>query len=181
MMRSPLTVSSGGILFECSIRQTNGRYGPHQADTAFPNPENRLGALITFTELYLHLVWATWDRLPWLTPDIITRVHAAIAQRCRHLHCEPLAVGGVANHVHVLVRLHPSVDVARLAKAVKGSTSHLVTHVLLPRQPFKWQGAYGAFTLGKKDVPALIRYIEEQPSHHADGTLWDEAERCSSD
>lgn len=134
-----------------------------------------------YTELYVHLVWATWDRLPWLTPDIASRVHAAIAERCRLLRCDPIAIGGMADHVHALVRLHSSVDVAKLVQEVKGSSSHLVTHVLRPEQPFKWQGAYGAFTVAKKHVPAVTRYIEAQSVHHADSTLWEEAEKCSSE
>ena len=123
-----------------------------------------------FTQLYLHLVWATWDRLPLITSEVEVRLYAAIAAKCRELKCYPLAIGGVADHVHLLARLHATVAVATLAKEVKGSTSHLVTHEITPTQPFKWQGAYGAFTLRKEDVPLVKAYIEMQRHHHAGGT-----------
>ena len=130
-----------------------------------------------YTQLYLHLVWATWDRLPLITDEIEPRLYAAIAQKCRQLKCVPLAIGGVADHVHLLVRLHTTVAVATLAKEVKGSSSHLVTHEIRPGEFFKWQGAYGAFTLRKEDVPVVQAYIERQKEHHAVGDLWDEWEQ----
>ena len=130
-----------------------------------------------YTQLYLHMVWATWDRLPLITPDIEPQIYAAIAQQCRGLKCEPLAIGGMEEHVHLLTRFHTTVPIATLAKQVKGATSHLVTHVLEPREFFKWQGAYGAFTLRKSEVPQVIAYIKNQKQHHADGLLDDELER----
>lgn len=133
-----------------------------------------------FTQLYLHLVWATWDRLPLITPTVEARIYAAIASKCRELKCVPLAIGGVADHVHLLVRLHTTVPVATLAKEVKGSTSHLVTHEIAPAQGFKWQGAYGAFTLRKEDVPVVAAYIEKQKYHHASANLVSEWEEAAS-
>jgi putative transposase len=59
-----------------------------------------------FTQLYLHCVWATWDRLSLLTPQIEQSVYAAILTKCRELKCEPLAINGMPDHVHWLVRLH---------------------------------------------------------------------------
>ena len=96
-----------------------------------------------YTQLYLHLVWATWDRLPLITEDMESRLYAAIAAKCRQLKCEPLAINGTEDHIHVLLRLHPTVSVARLVKEVKGASSHLVTHEIKPNEFFKWQGAYG--------------------------------------
>jgi REP element-mobilizing transposase RayT len=51
------------------------------------------------------LVWATWDRLPLLTEDIVRRVWRAVSSECAVLGVEVLSVGGVADHVHLLVRL----------------------------------------------------------------------------
>jgi len=130
-----------------------------------------------YTQLYLHLVWATWDRLPLITETIEPRLYAAIAEKCRELKCIPLAIGGIADHAHLLVRLHTTVAVATLAKEVKGSTSHLVTHEIAPGQFFKWQGAYGAFTLRKSEVPEVQRYIERQKEHHAEDDLWGDWEQ----
>jgi REP element-mobilizing transposase RayT len=117
-----------------------------------------------YTQLYLHCVWATWDRLPLITPPIEQAVYAAILAKCRELKCEPLAIGGMPDHVHVLVRLHTTVAVADLVKEMKGASSHLVTHEVIPGQFFKWQGAYGAFTVSKSEAARVQAYIENQKS-----------------
>ena len=130
-----------------------------------------------FTQLYLHAVWATWDRLPLITPDLELRLYGAINDKCRELKAVPLALGGMPDHLHLLVRLPTTISVADLVKDVKGSSSHLVTHEIKP-EFFKWQGAYGAFTLAKTDVPFIIEYIRRQNQHHAEATTWSDWERC---
>lgn len=124
------------------------------------------------THLYVHLVWATWDRLPLITAAIEPRLYVALAEKCRELKCVPLAVGGIADHMHMLVRLHPTIAVATLVKELKGSSSHLVTHELAVGAFFKWQGSYGAFTLREEEVPSILRYIRGQKEHHAAGNVW---------
>jgi REP element-mobilizing transposase RayT len=124
-----------------------------------------------YVELYVHLIWATWDRLPLLSAEIEERVFAAIAQKCREMNCEPLAIGGVEDHVHVLVQLNPSVAAAKLVQEIKGSSSHLVTHEIQPGEFFKWQGAYRAFTLRKSEVGLVQAYIHNQKAHHAERNL----------
>lgn len=130
-----------------------------------------------YTQLYLHMIWATWDRLLLITPDIESQIYAAIATKCRELDCEPIAIGGMEDHVHLLTRFHTTVTVATLAKETKGASSHLVTHKLRPEEFFKWQGAYGAFTIRKSDVPQVREYIQNQKKHHADGILDEDLER----
>ena len=124
-----------------------------------------------YTELYLHAIWATWDRLPLVSPTIRPRVYAAVAAKCRDLKCEPMAIGGTADHVHLLVRLHTTVSVATLVKGAKGASSHLVTHELTPDDFFKWQGAYRAFTLRKAQVQSVRAYISAQEQHHTQDTV----------
>ena len=109
-----------------------------------------------YTQLYLHCVWATRDRMPLITDEIEARLYAAIATKCRELKCAPLAIGGIEDHIHLVVRLHTTVPVARLLKEVKGSSSHLVTHAVAPGDFFKWQGSYGAFTFAKADLAGVV-------------------------
>src|SRR5205823_2487053 len=97
-----------------------------------------------YTELYLHCVWATWDRLPLVTPEVEPQIYAAIASKCMELKCYVLAIGGVEDHVHLLVRFPAALSVATLVGEVKGVSSHLMTHRISPDVFFRWQGAYGA-------------------------------------
>ncbi len=124
-----------------------------------------------FTQLYLHCVWGTWDRLPLVVSEIEQAVYTAILTKCADLHCEPRAVGGMPDHIHLLVRFPTTLSVAALVKEVKGASSHLVTHEIAPQTSFKWQGSYGAFTVSKEAVPSVEAYIRQQKDHHTGGSL----------
>jgi REP element-mobilizing transposase RayT len=124
-----------------------------------------------FLQLYVHFVWATWDRLPLITPQAEARIYNCIAAKCHELKCDPIAIGGIEDHVHLLVRLAPTVAPATLIGGIKGATSHLMTHIVAPETFFKWQGAYGAFTIRKDDVPGVSAYIANQREHHAENTI----------
>ena len=119
-----------------------------------------------FTQLYLHCIWSTWDRLPLITPDIQQMVYAAIVQQSETLGCTVIAVGGIADHVHLLVGFPPTLTVSELLKQVKGSSSHMINHKVKPGEFFKWQGAYGAFTVSDRDRSQVADYITKQAIHH---------------
>ena len=79
-----------------------------------------------FTQLYLHLVWATWDRLPLISSERRDPIYACIQNECSELRCDVLGLGGIEDHAHLLVRFPTTVSVAQLAKQVKGASSHLI-------------------------------------------------------
>ena len=123
------------------------------------------------SDLYVHMVWTTAGRRPLIPNAVRSRLYALIAQRCRGLSCIALAIGGMPDHVHLLVRLHPATSVAALAKDVKGASSHFMRTTLVPQAYFQWQSGYGAFSLGVSDLPKLQAYIHHQAEHHHNGTL----------
>jgi REP element-mobilizing transposase RayT len=130
-----------------------------------------------YTQLYMHLVWATWDRMPLITADLRQPIYGCINQQLKKHRCEPLAIGGIDDHVHVLMRFHPTVRLYEVVQHAKGASSHLVTHVLDPGGFFKWQGYYGAFTLSKRQVPHVRDYILRQEEHHLGGMVIQTLER----
>ncbi|HET9494941.1 MAG TPA: IS200/IS605 family transposase [Chloroflexia bacterium] len=131
-----------------------------------------------YTQLYLHLVWATWDRLPLIVPEVEEELYACIASKCRELRCEPIAVGGIEDHVHLLAGFHAAIAPAVIVKEVKGASSHLMTHRLRPDTFFRWQGAYGAFTVNKDGLATVATYIANHKKHHMQHTLVAEWEKC---
>ncbi|HJS29141.1 MAG TPA: IS200/IS605 family transposase [Anaerolineales bacterium] len=134
-----------------------------------------------YTQLYVHLIWSTRDRLELISEAIERPLRAAIAAKCQELKCDLVAIGGVPDHIHLLVRLHPAVSISELVKQVKGSSSHLITHKINPDGFFKWQGAYRAFTVRKADAPRVMKYIEHQKAHHAEKTINKDWEITGSD
>ncbi len=128
-------------------------------------------------EVFLHLVWATWDRLPLLTEEVVREVYRAISAKCAELGAPVVALGGVEDHVHLLVELPATVCIADLVGQVKGASAHLVTHRLAPGTFFKWQGAYAALSVGPQSVAQVKQYIARQREHHAEGSLIADWER----
>jgi REP element-mobilizing transposase RayT len=121
--------------------------------------------------IYVHLVWATWNRLPLLSEEMSKQVYHAVGAKCRELGAQVVAIGGTEDHVHLLVRLPATLSVADLLKHIKGASSHLVTHRLAPGQSFKWQGSYGACSVSPRHLAQVSDYIARQREHHATGTL----------
>jgi putative transposase len=131
------------------------------------------------THVYVHLVWTTWDRAPLITAGLRRRVYACIAAKCEELRCELLEIGGTEDHMHVLARVHSLVSVAELAKGMKGASSHLVNHDLAPGGFFRWQGNYGAFSVGEREIQPVRDYIRRQEEHHANDSLRPEWEQSA--
>jgi putative transposase len=117
-------------------------------------------------QIYLHFVWGTWDRLPLIT-DKENQIYKAILVKCKSLSSTVIAIGGMPDHVHLLVRFPSTVSVADFVKEVKGSTSHLITHRINSEEFFKWQGAYAVFSMSEIDVPRIKSYIQNQKMHHS--------------
>jgi len=123
-----------------------------------------------WTEVYLHVVWSTWRRHPFILPELQQRVYGSLAHQCNAVDADVIAIGGMLDHVHVLARMPATISIAEFVRRMKGASSHLVTHVLRSPEPFKWQGGYGAFSVSKRHVPLVRDYVLNQEQHHLEGT-----------
>jgi putative transposase len=125
----------------------------------------------TFTQLYVHLVWATWDRLPLITPNIKAQIYNVICHECKQLGCSVVAIGGIEDHVHLLTGFPAHAAISELVKQIKGSSSHCVTNQIQSNEFFKWQGGYAAFSVNHEDLNSIATYIRHQVAHHRQQTL----------
>jgi REP element-mobilizing transposase RayT len=126
--------------------------------------------------LYLHLVWATWDRLPLIKPEIERRLLRNIESEALGQGCTVLAINCTEDHVHVFLAMPTTVSIADLVKQMKGVSSHFANDELKLAYQFKWQGSYGAFTVSRWDVDKIKQYVKSQKEHHATGELMREFE-----
>ena len=128
----------------------------------------------TFTAIYLHVVFATWNRIPFLTPDIRPRVHAYFAGAARNLGLDYVHVGGVVDHLHFLGRFAPSGAISATIGQLKQSATTFV-HDISPRsRDFQWQRGFAAFSVGRDRVDSVVRYIANQEEHHRVKTFAEE-------
>jgi putative transposase len=119
----------------------------------------------TRVELYVHLVWATWNRAPLITADIEQRLYAVMHQRAVAQRVRVIAIGGVQDHVHMLVRVPATAVLSEVVGQIKGASSHFATQVL--GRPFRWQGGYAAFSVSRTAVPRVRDYVLNQKERHA--------------
>ena len=120
----------------------------------------------SFTQLYYHFVWTTYKRSLMINDEIETYLERLIRDKIIEHNSELLAFGCTKDHVHLLVRLHPSQSVAGIIGVIKGYTSYVLANRFQPDLGFRWQGGYGAFTVPERDLMRLTKYLERQKEHH---------------
>lgn len=120
----------------------------------------------TYTSLLVHCVFSTTNRLPIISEQMQPRLWAFLGGIARKNGMKALAVGGIEDHLHVLLSLPPTVSVAKAMQLVKGGSSKWMNDQL-PRRSFAWQENYGAFTIGVSQTKDTVRYINNQKEHHA--------------
>ncbi len=120
----------------------------------------------TFTNILVHAVFSTSGRASLLTDEIRPDVHAYLGGILRQLHAVPIAIGGTADHVHLLARLPADLAVADCMRILKANSSRWAKERWPQRRSFAWQGGYGAFSVSESRRAAVVRYIQEQEQHH---------------
>ena len=121
--------------------------------------------------LYYHLVWTTKDRHPFITADIEPVLYGYIIGKAHALGCITHAIGGIENHVHLVVSIPPKLSISDFVKGIKGSSAqHLNYGLDQPIPHFTWQRGYGIFSLGSKQLTQAVTYVQNQKMHHCQGT-----------
>ena len=120
----------------------------------------------TYTSLHYHIVFSTKYRELWITPDIEERIWAFLGGIAKENRMKPIQIGGVEDHIHILLGAPATMSPAKAAQLIKGGSSAWI-HTKFPKlQNFAWQDGYGAFTVSKSAIPDVTTYIQNQREHH---------------
>lgn len=120
----------------------------------------------TFTALHIHVVFSTKNRERWLSTKIEEDVWKYLGGICRK-HCiKALQVGGIDDHVHMLVGFPPTIALSDVVRRLKGESSKWISDHFKGMEAFAWQDGYGAFSIGHSQIPTTIRYIQTQRERH---------------
>ncbi|MGC2108667.1 MAG: IS200/IS605 family transposase [Candidatus Korobacteraceae bacterium] len=116
----------------------------------------------TYTKILVHCIFSTKGRQALISePEKLWTYLRGIA---RNRGVDTLAIGGTANHVHILVGLSSSLTVAQLMRDLKANSSR---HLNEKKRGFAWQDGYAAISVSPSQVEIVRRYIERQEVHHA--------------
>jgi len=128
---------------------------------------------------YCHIVWATDHREPLISSEMETPIYRIIAHKGNDQGGKVYAVGGMADHIHVIAASPPSIAPAMFIKGLKGASSRFA-HTEFQR-PFAWQVGYGIFSISQQNLSKAIEYVLNQKQHHGAGTVISAMERFTSE
>jgi putative transposase len=123
--------------------------------------------------LYYHLIWATKERQPFITAEIESELYGYIAGKVEMMDGITYAIGGIEDHIHLIVTIAPKISIGEFVRNIKGSSTHYVNFELgkLLATQFSWQRGYGVFSLGGKQLTEAVEYVKNQKLHHQRGSL----------
>ena len=127
----------------------------------------------TYLSLHYHLIFSTKERRCLIADPWRGRLHAYLGGTVRTLDGVPEAIGGTADHVHMLVGLRALHCLADVLREIKRPSSQWV-HETLGIAEFAWQEGYGAFTVSESQIGPVRKYITSQEEHHHTRTFKEE-------
>ena len=128
----------------------------------------------TYTSLFYHIVFSTKNRIPYIRSEIEQRVWEYMGGVMRHHKLTALQIGGIDDHAHALVMAPPTISPSQIAQYLKGDSSKWIHETFPELRAFAWQEGYGAFTVSKSGLEAVVRYIQNQRAHHQKQDFQDE-------
>jgi REP element-mobilizing transposase RayT len=129
---------------------------------------------MSYVSSYHHCVFSTKARRPLITPTLAQRLWPFLGGIARQNKMKALEVGGVADHVHILLSLPATMSIAKGLQLVKGGSSKWVHETFPEHRQFAWQAKYGAFSVSESRVDSVINYIKGQAEHHQKMTFQEE-------
>jgi len=124
----------------------------------------------------MHCVFATKQRRPLIGAELQARLWPYLGGIARESRMKALVVGGVEDHVHILLSIPSALSVAKAVQLLKGNSSKWIHDTFKEHWNFEWQEGYGAFSIGVSGVEDTMKYIEGQREHHRTSSFREELE-----
>lgn len=128
----------------------------------------------TLTNLIYHVVFSTKGREPMIVPLIREELYRYIGGIVKNEGGILLQIGGMPDHLHLVIKLKPTHELSKIMQKVKGNTSKWINTQGELKDRFSWQDGYGAFSVSESQVSAVVRYVKGQEAHHRKLSFKDE-------
>lgn len=120
----------------------------------------------SYVSSYYHCVFSTKERRKIITPELQNRLFPYIGGIARENKIKLLAVGGMPDHIHLLLSLPKTIAIPKALQLIKGGSSKWIHDTFPEHKTFAWQKGYGAFSIGINEIERTKNYIENQEKHH---------------
>ena len=131
-------------------------------------------ARMSYVSSYFHCVFSTKERRPLIAPSLQERLWPFLGGIARQNKMKAIEIGGVPDHVHVLLSLPSTLAIAKALQLIKGGSSKWVHDTFREHWRFGWQVKYGAFSVSVSQLDKTIQYIRNQEAHHRKMTFQEE-------
>ena len=128
----------------------------------------------TYTQLYIHFVFAVKRRAAIIQPVWQERLHKYITGIVQNNGHKLLAINSMPDHLHMFAGLNPKQSISDLMQLVKGDSSEFVNKENFTPRKFHWQDGYGAFSNSRSHIDKVVKYIINQKEHHHKKTFREE-------
>jgi REP element-mobilizing transposase RayT len=128
----------------------------------------------TFTQIYLHIVFAVQNRISLIQPVWEEELYKYITGIIQNNGHKLVAINGQPDHLHIAVGYKPHQLIPDLLQDIKGSSSKWINEEHFVRGKFNWQGGYGAFSFSNSHIDRIVKYIQNQEKHHKRKTFQEE-------
>ena len=129
---------------------------------------------MSYISSYFHCVFSTKERRPFITPELRERLWPFLGGIARQNKMKAIEIGGVADHVHILLSLPSTMAISKAMQLIKGGSSKWVHETFSDQRQFAWQEEYGAFSVSVSQLDKIIEYIKGQEEHHRRVTFQEE-------
>lgn len=130
----------------------------------------------TYSKLWLHFVWSTHNRQRIITKDLKQKLVNHLISYGKKKYIDVDCANGDMDHIHVLVRMHPSQSPAEIANLLKGESSNWINKNDFVIGKFAWQNGYGVFSVSESQLGKIRNYIKNQEKHHERKSYLDEVQ-----
>lgn len=117
----------------------------------------------TYFQNVMHVVFSTKERQKMIPAEMKERLWSYTAGICKRQKVFVHAIGGMEDHIHLLLQFHATIGISEAIKKIKANSSGWMSDEI---GKFAWQEGYGAFSVSKSNIAAVIRYIQNQEKHH---------------
>jgi len=128
----------------------------------------------SLSSLLIHIVFSTKNREPWIDSNIEPELYAFLVSISANHRSYVHKIGGIEDHIHMLVSLHKTLSLSLLIEDLKKNSSRWIKSKGKKYQSFLWQRGYGAFSACLTHMDPLIQYINDQKNHHRTVSFQDE-------
>lgn len=123
---------------------------------------------------WIHFVWSTKNREPFLTKDIRQKVFEHIRENAKKKEIYIDFINGYTDHVHCLISLGIDQTLSKIMQLIKGESSFWINKEKLIKSKFEWQEEYFAVSVSESGIDKVREYIKNQEAHHQHKTFQQE-------